>query len=137
MAEPIGAVVLSKVSTNLDAKVSTRAAASTALDNGVWTDALAAKIDANLPVPAASSPIRGIQTGYVDTAGSTGTGEDVRYLDVTLPTPVLNVTKSFVYLQQNYYNFPCTARLLNTTTLRISNIGAVNLRCRWVVQEFN
>ncbi|MBI2882525.1 MAG: hypothetical protein HYY11_01225, partial [Candidatus Methylomirabilis oxyfera] len=87
---------------------------------------------------AAPSVIASIQTGFLSGAPSSGTGEDARYLDVTIAA--VNTAKSVVLLNGegngNSY-VALTGRLLNSTTLRVADSTVITgLNCRWTVVEF-
>lgn len=72
----------------LDANVSTRAPAATALSNAVWTDARAAKLDANV---LTNGVIKSIQRGTH--AGASG--------DITVAISSINPDKSIVILNSS------------------------------------
>jgi hypothetical protein len=125
---------------NLDAAITTRAAASTALSTATWTGTRAGYIDfLNTGVPA----IKNVQTGYVSGSASAGVDEDTRYIDVTISAAV--VAKSLVIVQPGTdgtaYDTPLihTGRLTSTTNLRLSKAtsGTITMRGRWYVIEFN
>lgn len=102
-------------------------------------------------VSVAASPIKSIQTGYVNTGTvSTGTGEETRYLDVTIsavnPAKAViefiggsgnNASNSMNYNGAN--SFKCTTRFVNATTLRIMtlNTATTTIVGRWTVVEYN
>lgn len=115
---------------NLNATISSRAAASTAMDKNVWTDAKAGFIDVSI----ASRAKANAQTGYVSTTSvSTSTGEDIRYVDVTI-TAVSAVAKCIVIfdgasgaslaaaqsISGSADAYRVTARLTSTTNLRLA-----------------
>lgn len=78
---------------SLDAAITSRAPASTALSNATWTAAKAGYLDA--AISTISSPLRSIQTGSVDTTTTTnGTAPEANYVDVTI-SPV-TVSKCFI-----------------------------------------
>lgn len=78
---------------SLDAAITSRAPASTALSNATWTDAKANYLDA--AISTISSPVRSIQTGTVDTTTTTnGTAPEANYIDVTISS--VTVSKCFV-----------------------------------------
>lgn len=100
------------------------------------------------------SVIKSIQTGYVSSSSlSTGTGEDLRYLDVTISA--VTTAKSFVmfvggaaasiaYAVKEYGDgikiAKVTLRLTSSTNLRISipsHDGESLVAGRWTVVEYN
>jgi hypothetical protein len=115
---------------NLDAAISSRAVASTALSNATWTGALAAILGNTIQTTVIAS----IQTGYVTVPSPlAGSGEDAYYGDVTI-TGVSSTQKCVVLYQD--YNGGSTARLTSTTNLRISRQATATFRGRWTVIEF-
>lgn len=128
---------------NLDAAISTRAAASTALSNATWTNARAAKLDSI----SATGVIKSIQTGFVSDLPTTSTGEDERYVNVTITA--VTTSKSVVLIDGSRvvssgtggFSANLTARLIDSTTLRVASfyMGAttVEFGARWTVVEFN
>ena len=121
---------------NLDAAISTRAPASTALSTAQWTNTRAGLLDGIIQ----TSIIASIQTGYVSAAGTAGTGEDAKYVDITI-TAVASVSKCVVLingsLPAGYQATSCTARLTSTTNVRVSvPDGTASPRGRWTVIEF-
>jgi hypothetical protein len=115
---------------NLDAAISTRAPASTALSNGTWTNALAAILGNTIQTTVVAS----IQTGFVQNLPpSTGSGEDAYYLDVTI-TAVASTSKVDVTFQDQVGG--CTARLTSTTNLRIARQTNTTISGRWRVVEY-
>ena len=108
----------------LDAAVTTRAAAATALTNATWTDARAAKLDAVLQTTA----IQSVQRGSFTMPGG-GLGS-LSYTDITITAVTL--AKSFAYSNSADYLSHCT--LLNTTTLRV--FGTNGGLYSWTVVEF-
>lgn len=135
--------VTSKVS-NLDAAISTRAGAATALSTAVWDAATAGKINSG-GIPGT---VKSIQTGWVNDATTAGSGEDSYYFDVTLGTAVV-VAKCVVtftsrmdsiYIAEGYTGLPAieSARLMSTTSLRLSRNYARtgSVVGRWTVVEY-
>ncbi|WP_341649924.1 hypothetical protein [Thauera humireducens] len=140
---------------NLNATVTSRAPAATALSNAVWTDARAAKLDAGV---LATGVVRSVQGGWVNAAPSTGTidTEDHKYCDVTISA--VDVSRSTVVfvggsttggLQSAFTrqdsstgsSYECTARLTSSTVLRISAPGGsgnnpTKIAGRWTVVEY-
>lgn len=136
---------------NLNATVSSRAPAATALSNAVWTDARAGKID--LIAPA----LRSLQGGYLNsTTLNSGSGEDVRFVDVTISA--VDTAKSLCLFEGGGGTGTgsgaegasrwksgstgvqgLTVRLINSTTLRVSSVSTFPERFngRWTVVEFN
>jgi hypothetical protein len=114
---------------NLDAAISTRAAASTALSNATWTNALASILGNTIQTTVIAS----IQTGYVSSAPSAGSGEDAYYKDTTI-TAVASTAKCVVLFQDQVGG--CTARLTSTTNLRVSRLSNATVYGRFVVVEF-
>lgn len=96
--------------------------------------------------------VRTVQTGYLSAvAMSTGTGEDSKYYDVTLPTAVIVAkcraefqgTTAVVSAESGYLYFdstspilPCTARVTGVNNLRISSVSGGFLTGRWYVVEY-
>lgn len=101
----------------------------------------------DLFAPAATSPIKSIQTGYASsTAPSSGSGEDTKYLDVTISA--VTAAKSVVMFEggagpsasaaMSYASTnKCTYRLTSSTNLRISNFSQTAIVGRWQVVEYN
>lgn len=87
----------------------------------------------------ATSQIVSIQTGYVDTLGLSGSGEDSSsYADVTI-APVV-VARSVVIptrLSGGSADERLNVRLINSSTLRVSGVVTGGIaRCRWQVVEY-
>ena len=138
----------------LDANISTRAAASTALSNATWTEALAANLGALTPARAArldatvlvSGVIKSVQTGYADPASilpNGAAGQDYWHFDIGISAVDMN--KSIVLFQPvgAQSTVPLmTARLTSSTNLRISKKGASTpsdfgtAGGQWTVLEF-
>ncbi len=108
----------------------------------------------SLFAPAPTSPIKSIQTGYINVlmaAMSSGSGEDTRYVDVTIAAVTISKSKvTFVGSAGNNggegkisnassgVTMWVTARLINSTTLRLS-VATTNLSGilgRWTVEEY-
>lgn len=128
---------------NLDAAISTRAPASTALSTATWSNALAAELDGLAPAVAAIplGPVRSVQTGFkaADAAPSSGSGEDARYYDVTIAA-VTNTAKCLVFWFPGNQNsgIAVMPRLTSTTNLRLAagSSGVMTVQGRWYVVEF-
>lgn len=95
--------------------------------------------------------LKSYQTGHVSsTSASSGTGEDARFVDVTISA--VDTAKAFVYFVGGFSNGPnnttlksgptavyeATARLTSSTNLRISTHVAAptHMEGRWQVLEF-
>jgi deoxyxylulose-5-phosphate synthase len=125
----------------LDAAITTRAAASTALSTATWTSTLATKLGNTIE----TTVIKSIQTGFVNgsTGAATGSGETTRYRDVTV-TSVTTAKCAVLVAGQvgesdgvTYNGNPTTAYLTSTTNLRVcSPTSANNFKVRWTVIEF-
>lgn len=131
---------------NLDAAMSTRAAAATALSIAVWTNGTAGKINSG-GIPGT---VKSIQTGFANSTSTAGAGEDAKYLDVAI-TAVASTAKCVVLVIPDFYNhfisdtyggnyqvFPAirSARLTSTTNLRLSSLLAPSIVGRWTVIEY-
>lgn len=121
---------------NLDAAITTRAPASTALSIAQWTNARALLLD-NL-ASLLTGVVNSIQTGYASAPTSSGSGEDTAYADVMVSA--VTVAKAFPLIlvadAQSTSKF-WTARLTSTTNLRLSCTAAAGLvRIRWYLIEF-
>jgi hypothetical protein len=127
---------------NLDAAITTRAAASTALSNATWTNTKAGYLDAAISSIAAGA-IQSIQTGFANQVMvAVSSGEDLRYIDITI-SAVAATNKCFVFLQAPWTNEDSTGwyvygRLTSTTNLRCGSpvSGYVRMSGRWWVIEF-
>ena len=103
--------------------------------------------------PPSSSPIVSIQTGHVETGTlSTGSGEDDKYVDVTISAVVVAncsvtihgaatdnaVSNGAVYSRGTIVSGPPTAILTSTTNLRIATTisTATSILARWEVVEY-
>ena len=119
---------------NLDAAVTSRAAASTALSNVTWTNALAALLGNTIQTSILSGAV---QTGYFNVVTpTTGAGEDTYYTDITI-TAIADTTKCIV-MTNGYSGGNTTvnyffARLTSTTNLRIASVSAGSMAGRWYV----
>lgn len=115
---------------NLDAAISTRAVAATALSTAQWTNARAAKLD-NL---IETSVIQSIQTGLATGVPSAG-GRLLYYKDVAIAA--VTIAKSVVLIQpvQDGTNGTPTGYLTSTTNLRIESYFN-DIACVWTVVEF-
>ncbi len=144
----LNAAISSRIATNdarlddLDATVSSRIASNDAkLDNldanitGIIATNDARLNHLDLDISDLVPTVKNIQTGYTDPTESSGSGEDVKYIDITI-TAVSDITKCFVLIQRVSSTVGLTGRLINTTTLRISTTSSV-VRGRWIVLEFN
>lgn len=121
---------------NLDAAISTRAAASTALSTANWTAARAGYLD----VLSGKSLFKSLQTGFLNSGTpSTGVGTDgtLDYVDVTLGTAVV-AANCLVIIQpvQATTGEHLQGYMTSPTNLRIAtNDGVASIRCRWYVIE--
>lgn len=119
---------------NCDTTTSSRAAASTALSSATWTAARAGYLDkiSNGGIPGT---VKSIQTGYVNNEiASRGAGEDYSYIDKGIAA-VSSIAKCVVYAQGPDASWQ-TARLVSTTSVRISSRADVALVARWTVVEY-
>lgn len=128
---------------NLDATVSTRAAAATALSTTQWTNLRAGYLDNLAGGAPISTVVNSIQTGFVSVGSpSSSSGEDTVYTDVTITA--VTTAKAMVIVQPGITyssgsaSYPLTGRLTSSTNLRISGFNAAitSIRCRWYVIEF-
>ncbi len=98
------------------------------------------------------SSIKSLQTGFVNTAASSGTGEDVKFVDITINNVDINkciiffdggcggTDKQAFYKSGSTESYLCTTRLTNNTNLRIATIVTYSsnvIAGRWSVIEFN
>ncbi len=80
---------------NLDATITSRAPSNTALSSATWTDAKAGYLDAAI---STNSAINSIQTGKIDTSTlSSGSNDEAKYKDVTITA--VTTTKAMVLHQ--------------------------------------
>lgn len=120
---------------NLNATISSRAAASTAVSNADYTTARAAKLDASIQSSALNS---NIQTGYFNLGNANGTGtnpDETWFLDVTVssvPGKVLIIVQTS---ERNGANADVIGRMTSTTNLRLSGVNNF-MRGRWYLVEF-
>ena len=101
-------------------------------------------------IPAISSVVRAVQTGYVDSNTLTaGAGEEAKYLDVTIAS--VNINKCIMFFDgggsaganEPFYkagdveSAQCTTKLTTATNLRISSpfSGDDAIGGRWTVIE--
>lgn len=146
----------STIAGRIDTTISSRAAASTALSTAQWTNTLASNLAA---AASGGSVIKSIQTDAVATSSiSTGTGEDTRFIDVTISAVTtakcvvlfeggwnnngtVDIAASYIRWSGTGASFNiglCTARLTSTTNLRISTrLPCTSMAGRWQVIEFN
>lgn len=133
---------------NLDAAMSTRAAAATALSTATWTSDTAAKINSG-GIPGT---VKSIQSGFVNSVATTGGAgsEDEKYLDVTIAAVV--VAKCVVQVMPGFYNlfvangfdgnmtvYPeiRSGRVTSPTNLRLGGHAVLgSIRGRWTVIEY-
>lgn len=123
----------------LDDLVSSRAPGSTALTNGIWTNARAAYLDmlASGGIPGI---VKSIQTGYLNAVGTGGSGEDVRYTDVSISAVgsmskcVVSVTPGRIGVSGT--DTTLTARLTSASSVRVSNSSGASQIGRWWVVEY-
>jgi hypothetical protein len=115
---------------NLDAAVSTRAAAATALSTATWTNARAAALDS-----IGASVIRSIQSDYAYSGAPAAGGRLSKYMDVAIAAVTVN--KSIVLIQdaQDGSAFPATGYLTSANNLRLETSG-LNISAVWTVVEF-
>lgn len=107
---------------NLDAAVSGRAPASTALTIATWTDARAAKLDA-----IQSSVINSIQSGSI-TIGAGGFG--------TATIAAVNTAKTMVINNGLSNNYNASVYLFSAATVRADSNGAPGTVVAFTVVEF-
>ena len=94
--------------------------------------------------------IEGVQSGYVEASTSGTSGEDKCQIDV--PVAAVDVNKVMISfdggasesnadISQSYgaggNTWICTARMINSTTLRISARRGIVIAGRWTITEFN
>ena len=130
----------------LDAAISSRAAASTALSTATWTSARAGYLDQiNTGL---TKVVKSIQTGFVTFEATTnGSGEIKRSADVTVSG--VTIARCVILLEGGAYNSdpglglptyqnPCTAYLSSTTNLKIGSPSSDSrfFRVRWTIVEF-
>lgn len=138
----------------LDANISTRAAASTALSNATWDGTLAGNLAALTTTRAArldatvlvDGVIKSVQTGYADPATilpNGAAGQDYWHFNIGISAVAMN--KSIVLFQPIglQSTIPLmTARLTSSTNLRISRKGQATpsdfgtAGGQWTVLEF-
>ena len=91
------------------------------------------------------SVIKSIQTGYVDSATSNGSGEDVKYLDVTVSAVTVancacffygGASSSAAYAMGYQAGYITTPRLTSTTNLRLGAQSGTQIVGRWYVVEY-
>lgn len=99
----------------LDAAVSTRAPAATAVSNAIWTDALAA---------ALAGIARLERAEVLSVSGSTGAGTGVKAIDITVPA--VNTAKAVAFVSGGF--------IAGSTPLQgaASFTSATNLRIEYV-----
>ena len=118
---------------NLDAAMSSRAPASTAVSNANYTPARAALLDGIIQ----TSVIKSIQTGYISQSGIAGSGEDLYYQDRTITA--VDISKCIVIVQgvddSGGMSKMVTGRLTSTTNVRVSS-SVASVTGRWYVVEF-
>lgn len=119
----------------LDASVSSRASASTALSNATWTNGRAAQLDL---IAAPTGAIQSIQTGMASSITTIG-GTLTSKIDITVSAVV--VAKTIVFTQnasQTTTPLQLAGYMSSTTNLRLETNDAVGSQasCRWYVVEF-
>jgi len=132
----------------LDAAVSSRAAAATALSSNVWTSGHADKLN-NLP----SGVVKRVLSGYVETTEALyGYAlEDRRYVDITISavdpdkcivscigTAAGTHSGGYIFWTTSVPTYIVSARLTGPTTLRV-HVGRSNAGCilaHWKIVEF-
>lgn len=97
------------------------------------------------------SAVESIQTGFVDTTLSTGSGETAKYLDVTISAVVVancvmtfdgsfgtNTTTAGGIGYGSAANYFATSQLTSTTNLRLGapDAGMTYITGRWTVVEY-
>ncbi len=109
---------------NLDATVSSRAVASTALSNATWTDTRAAKLDI---IAAQSSVIKSIQRGSVYAATTI----------TTVTITAVDTSKSLLLVSDAAVGsgYATKGELTNSTTLTFGNQSGL-CNAAWQVVEF-
>jgi len=114
----------------LDATISSRTSSA------VWTGTKAGYLDASIS-SRLSSAVASIQTGYVSGSGTTGSGEDTRYIDTTISA--VSTSKSVVIWQTATDEgfVMTTARLTSTTNVRCSARTSNSVHGRFYVVEYN
>lgn len=118
---------------NLDAAVSTRAAANTAVSNANYTAGRAALMDGIIQNSVLSG--NGVQTGYATTSLSGSPGEDLWYVDITVSAVVPTRSLILVFPLETQNNPGMTARFTASNVIRISAKVQYNT-CRWWLLEF-
>jgi hypothetical protein len=119
---------------NLDAAVSSRAAATTALTNVTWTDARAAKLDL---IAASGSVIQSIQTGvYGGDMYQTGAGKNITITAVNVAKSIVLLQPSRTLVISGYVENP-RGNLTSSTNLNIY-VGTADAQNSviWTVLEF-
>lgn len=125
----------------LDAAISGRAPASTALSNATWTNGRAALLDGIIQ----NSVINSIQSGAFANSGALSSGDTLgaKYADITITS--VNTAKSVVIISGSGYSTnPATAalaavpagRLTSATNLRIAIDYGGFIKVAWTVVEF-
>lgn len=132
----------------LDAAVSSRAAAATALSSNVWTQARAVKLDDINP-----GAVKRVLSGYVNTKEAlVGVGQDQRYVNITISavdpdkcivTCIGTATRSqfyggAIFLGTDVATYIVSARLTGPTTLRV-HVGfydGISILAHWKIVEF-
>lgn len=118
---------------NLDAAVTTRAAASTAVSNVDYTAARAAKLDAIIQTTVIQNVQSGVINGAVGTAG--GSYASGCYRDVAISAVVTG--KSVVLIWSGNSAMSYSGQLTSTTNLRIENtVAGSQFFVSWQVVEF-
>lgn len=115
----------------LDVVISTRAPANTAVSNADATVARLSKLDNVILTSILNS---NIQTGYVNSLGTAGAGEDPYYTDVAVANVANWNTKAWVFCMNIEAGQDMSARLTSATNLRVS--GSQFARGRWYIIEF-
>ena len=136
---------------NLNASISSRAPGSTALSTAVWDSTKAGRIDQAISTRARAK----VQTGWADNPTlSAGTGEDAKFVDITITavsdiarcsvsfvggaTTALANSGSAMTKSGGTSSWMVTARMLNSTTLRLSCVasGVLSIYGRWTVTDY-
>lgn len=133
---------------NLDATISSRAPSSTALSTATWDATKAGRLDAAI---SSRANVNVQQGTFGATAMSSGSGEDARFVDVTIAA-VSSVSKAvpmFVggaTITGDQFQvdggasavYQCSARLTSATNLRISMRNSSTASCSgsWIVVDY-
>ena len=84
------------------------------------------------------SAIKSIQTGYIDAEVNAGSGEDRKYVDITVSS--VNTSKTIVFIQPHTTDGRMySGRMYSSNRLRVATRDSTPSRiyCRWYIVEFN